>query len=151
MPIAGLAVRAIGGGRGGHAAERAGRGRLQPACHSGASGLGWAVLCLAAAGLLGFAPVLFMVGSTMRYLVDLTPCLMIVAALGAWQVGRAVAGWRVVSKAWWAMVAFLTIFSIGVGLLLGVSGYYDHFFHFNEDLFTAMSGRPYPPAIGDLR
>ena len=37
------------------------------------------------AALLGFAPIPFMLGSTMRYLCDLTPCLLILAAVGFWQ------------------------------------------------------------------
>jgi hypothetical protein len=44
----------------------------------------WLVLTLAAAGGLGFAPVLFLGGSTMRYLADLSPSLGVLAAVGVW-------------------------------------------------------------------
>ena len=104
------------------------------------SALRSAIAMLACAGLMGFAPVLFLVGSTMRYLMELTPCLAILATIGVWQLMAA----RPVSphfrRRFGAVAMSMAIITVGIGLLLGMSGYYEHFAHFNPALLHALGG-----------
>ena len=85
-----------------------------------------------------------MLGSTMRYLCDLTPCLMILAVIGYWQAGRLFR--RRATPARYGpgpLFHFLTgsmvAWSIVIGVLLGVSGYYEHFRVFHNHLFGSHS------------
>jgi hypothetical protein len=98
------------------------------------------------ASLLGFAPVLFMVGSTMRYLVDLTPCLLIVATIGVWQRGRKLSDDPRARRRFSHTVVALGAYSVAVGVLLSFSGYYDHFFTRNHKWFGRLSYRTTSPA-----
>lgn len=88
------------------------------------------------AGVLGFAPVLFMIGSTQRYLADLTPSLTIVAAVGMWRLGARPAVRRL---AYPVAVAF-AVLSVGVGVLMSIEGYSGHFRYYNPDLFQRLGG-----------
>jgi hypothetical protein len=98
------------------------------------------------ASLLGFAPVLFMVGSTMRYLVDLTPCLLIVATMGVWQRDRGLRDDPRARRRFSRTVVALAAYSVAVGFLLSFSGYYDHFFTRNHKWFGRLSYRTASPA-----
>lgn len=98
-----------------------------------------AVILVASAGLIGFAPVLFMVGSTMRYLLELTPALSILATIGVWQVMAARPDGADCGRRFGAVA--MAIITVGVGLLLGMSGYYDHFAHYNPALFHVLGGQ----------
>jgi hypothetical protein len=82
------------------------------------------VCCLLAASLLGFAPVLFLIGCTMRYLADLTPALVILAVIGLWKCMDAHPTLR---RRFLLEASVLAIWSIGIGVLLGLTGYYRHF------------------------
>ncbi|HEX8912361.1 MAG TPA: hypothetical protein VF796_08365 [Humisphaera sp.] len=100
------------------------------------AGLRLTVLATAAAGGLGFAPCLFMVGSTQRYLMDLWPALAVLVAVGMFQVltpGKP-RGPRFLA------VGALAGWTFAVGLLLGHSGYYDHFRVWNRPWFEALGG-----------
>jgi hypothetical protein len=109
-----------------------------PTCAQEPGGLNWVVLCLLSASLLGFAPVPFMLGSTMRYLCDLTPGLMILAGVGFWQRARETVG-RGAWPRFRAIGLTLAGYSIIVGMLLGVTGYYQHFRNFHPHLFGGIS------------
>ena len=94
-------------------------------------------LLLALAGGLGFAPILFMVGSTQRYLMDLWPAVAVLAAIGLWQLfppGRrpTVAGR--------AVVVGLVAWTLALGVLLGFTGYFDHFRTWNRSLYRSLGG-----------
>jgi len=82
----------------------------------------WMACCLTAASVLGVAPALFLIGSTMRYMADLTPALMILALVGWWQLP---ASWPSARR--FAPALFLAIVSVTIGILLGVIGYQGHF------------------------
>jgi hypothetical protein len=93
------------------------------------------VLMVLVAGV-GFAPVIFMVGSTQRYLMDLWPGAAVLVTLGLWQVfsTRRTAALR-------ATVATLIAWTIALGLLLGFTGYYDHFRTWNRPLYEMLGGQ----------
>jgi hypothetical protein len=99
------------------------------------------VILLACGGVIGFAPVLFLVGSTMRYLLELTPTLSILATIGVWQVMAARAANADFRRRFGAVAMSMAIITVGVGLLLGMTGYYDHFAHYNPALFRGLGGR----------
>ncbi len=100
-----------------------------------------AVILLAVAGLVGFVPVLFLVGSTMRYLLELTPTLSILATIGVWQVMAARPADDIFRRRFGAVATSMAIITVEVGLLLGMSGYYDHLAHYNPALFHALGGQ----------
>jgi hypothetical protein len=109
--------------------------------------LAWCVLCLLVTALLAAGPVLLLLGSTMRYLEDVTPCLTILAAIGFWLMrDRLPARPRRRGLALWA--AFCVLFSIAVGLLLAFSAEGQHFFRHNPDLMAALGATPEPRAVG---
>jgi hypothetical protein len=96
-----------------------------------------AITLLAIGGGFGFAPVLFMVGSTQRYLMDLWPCAAILATVGLWQLfagGRRTVALR-------ATIAVLIGWTITLGLLMGFTGYYDHFRIWNRPLYESLGGQ----------
>jgi len=81
-----------------------------------------------------------MLGSTMRYLCDLTPCLMIVAGIGYWQRATDTAfGGPRRRRIFQAIAVTLAAWSIILGMLLGVTGYYNHFRSFHRQLFGDIS------------
>jgi hypothetical protein len=99
----------------------------------------WFMACLLLAGVLGFAPVLLLVGCTMRYFADLVPSLVIAATVGFWQVDRMLAqrarlrfdvrGLAVIAAGYAALIA----------LMLSISGSEDHFLTHNLALYSRMA------------
>ena len=95
------------------------------------------------ASVFGFAPIPFMLGSTMRYLCDLMPCLLLLACIGLWQAFNmpALRTW-VRGRAWRFFVAGTIVtagWSVAIGILLGITGYYGHFSRFHPYLFGSAS------------
>ena len=118
----------------------------------------WLVASLLAAAALGFLPALSLGGSTMRYLVDLTPPLAVLAVIGLWLGVPAAAGRRHRPKRWarwtWtAGVGVVAAYSVVVSGLLSFTGYLDHFENNNWPVIAAARsalpsfGGP-PPAAG---
>ena len=97
----------------------------------------WLTLSLTAAVVLGFFPALTIEGSTMRYLLDMIPACTVLAALGMWWI-MALAG---PARAKWiaAALAIFAALQCVMGLLLGLSGYYQHFATFNPKLYHTMA------------
>lgn len=77
---------------------------------------------LATAAVLGGAPAFFLLAATMRYMGDFTPCLVILAVIGLWQLP---AHWPAARRL--ALPTILASISIAIGLLLAVIGYQAHF------------------------
>jgi hypothetical protein len=94
------------------------------------------LLALAAAvGLL--LPVTTFFYWTMRYLGDLAPALSVLAAIGIWRLRRR---WPAARGLLIATVAILLAYTCFVGLMLAVTGYYDHFRTHNPDLYFRLYG-----------
>jgi hypothetical protein len=118
--------------------------------------LQWAIL---SAGVLGFAPVLMMIGSTQRYLADLTPPLAVAATLWfATKMARPAPiddladdlndelprRGRDPRRLAGAVFVSLGLMTIGIGLLVCVEGYSAHFRMNNRPLFDQLC----PQGIG---
>lgn len=90
----------------------------------------WLTAALLVASLVGSLPVLFLIGSTMRYLADITPALVILAVIGVWRLiaGRPAS----VARRILGLFVALSAFSIAVGVLLALEGYDRHFHMFHR-------------------
>lgn len=90
---------------------------------------------LLVAGVLAFAPILAAVGSTQRYLMDLWPCAAILSAIGLWTLleTRRHIFVRIA-------IAACLVWTISLGLLLSVSGPYDHLKTWNPTLYGQLGG-----------
>jgi hypothetical protein len=101
----------------------------------------WLISTLSLAALLGFAPVLPMIGSTMRYLMDFAPAATVLATIGFWQTMR----WtetRVVLRNIICTIVFLVvIYEAVIGSLMSVTGYYGHFQYYNPHLYKSLVAR----------
>ena len=95
----------------------------------------WAALAIY---LVGSAPLLFLKVATMRYEHDFASGLLLIAIFGSWRLLASPAsarGRRVV--AW--IYGGLAVSTIVAGVLLGFTGYFDHFKRHNPDLYYALS------------
>jgi hypothetical protein len=95
----------------------------------------WLTLCVLAGALLGFLPALAVQGSTMRYLMDTVPCLTILAALGYWHLLADKPRW---GRAIHTILILIIFLQSVLGLLLGWTGYRNHFATFNPGLNNAL-------------
>jgi hypothetical protein len=99
----------------------------------------WTAITLSGAFLLAFAPILLFIAGTMRYLGDVVPLLVLLSTVGFWlgaqflEYKPALHGWFVV------LVVVLMLFSVGVSVLLAVTGYEARFEHLNPVLFEQIS------------
>jgi hypothetical protein len=109
-------------------------------------GVCWLVVALLFAAVLGFLPVLLMIGSAQRYLADLTPPLVIVAMIALWQMTDLRRVTPATARRTFAVVIPLAAISILVGVLISIEGYGGHFRFFNPELFERLSGRHIPIA-----
>jgi hypothetical protein len=101
--------------------------------------------------VLAFVPVLLMVGSTMRYLADVWPCLAILSVVGVWQRQRTLTFSGATSRSRFTfntVVLSLASWTVLVGMLLAITGYYDHFLHYHPNLFAPLSYRTRPAILG---
>ena len=98
----------------------------------------WLFLTLWISLLLGLAPVLPMIGSTMRYLMDFVPAATILATIGFWQTLRWTRTKPALRTALCSAVFLLVIGQAIIGSLLAVTGYYGHFKTFNPDLYNRL-------------
>jgi hypothetical protein len=85
-------------------------------------------------GTLAFAPILLAIGSTQRYQMDLWPSLAILTSLGLWYaLDRGTILLR-------AIAVTMLIWTLGLGLLMSASGYYQHLKTWNPPLYRQLGG-----------
>jgi len=101
----------------------------------------WLVASLLSAALIGIAPPLALVLSTMRYLMDCAPAAAVLACIGFWYALRGVRDRPVLRGAFIAAVILIVLAEIVLGLLMGVSGYLEHFKLHNSQLYEVMVRR----------
>lgn len=105
----------------------------------------WLLAALSAAAVLGFLPVLLMIGSSQRYLADLTPPLVpVLMAMACALTDPRRTGPRA-ARRWFAALVALAGVSAAAGLLLAFEGYAGHFRVQHPELFESLSG-PLPDA-----
>lgn len=94
---------------------------------------------LAIGGVLAFAPTLLFVFATARYIADMAPVLVILAALGVWRLRSARSGKG--ETTWWvgALAWFLGLISIAMSLTLAFPGYLMRFERLNPELFERIT------------
>jgi hypothetical protein len=105
-----------------------------------AGDLRWLILVLTAAAVLGFVPVLLMIGSSQRYLADLTPPLEPVLMILVWRLTGDRAASPRAARRWLALTVSLAGVSAVAGVLLAVEGYAGHFRIQHPELFDRLSG-----------
>ena len=93
---------------------------VPPPDTAGASS-GWLVLCLLGAAVFGAFPAIFMPAAILRYQLDATPLLLILAMLGVWQGADALSRRPLARQAWLILAAFLATFTAASGVLYGVA------------------------------
>jgi hypothetical protein len=81
----------------------------------------WIVICLFCSALFSFMPVLLHQMSTMRYLADMTPSMVILAVIGVWQSHHLLKYKPLGSKVWYALIVGLPLVSVVAGILLSPS------------------------------
>jgi len=107
------------------------------------------VTMLLLAAVLGFVPVLLMIGSSQRYLADLTPSLIVIATLAAAALIADAATPRKAARRH-AFVATLTVLTCVVGVLIGIEGY-SRQFRFHNPSFYRSLGADVPAFNPDLQ
>jgi hypothetical protein len=98
----------------------------------------WLTQSLAAAAILGIAPVLIVSISTMRYLLDALACFTLLAAIGYWRILRRLENRPAARKAFQGIVLMVLLSQCVMGLLLACSRYYDQLMTQIPDLFIHL-------------
>jgi hypothetical protein len=89
-----------------------------------ARGLLWCAAALAIAATAGILPALTFFTSTMRYLGDAAPGIVLLGTLGAWSLVDELGRWRWPRRAAVLLCLLLAAHTVAVGLLLGFQGYH---------------------------
>jgi len=110
-----------------------------PGFHSDRSMKVWIVASLISAVVLGIAPALALVLSTMRYLMDITPALSVLACIGFWQALRTLAKRPALKASLCVFVILIILLQTTVGLLMGINGYLKHLEMHNYALYAKLA------------
>jgi hypothetical protein len=100
---------------------------------------GWLITSLISAAVLGIAAPLTLVLSTMRYLMDCTPALSVLACIGFWKTLQVLRNRSRVKTIVCSAVVLIVVAQSILGLLMGVTGYYEHFRLHNSVLYSEMA------------
>ena len=93
------------------------------------------------AAVLGFAPVLLMIGSSQRYLADFTPPLVIVAMVAIWHLTDVRRVNPRTARRHLTIFTCLAGMTVAIGVLISIEGYGAHFRLKNASLFESLGGR----------
>jgi hypothetical protein len=99
----------------------------------------WSVLALSLTGLFTLAPILVFISSSMRYVEDAVPALVLLSTIGIWQAIRSLSGRRFSRTSLLSMVFIICLISIIFGLLLGISSHAHRFITYNQGLYDQLS------------
>ena len=95
-------------------------------------------LLLLAAGAAAAVPALTFPAGTMRYINDFSHLFILAAVLGLWSIILGVRDNPVLRRALVGLSWMLAAVSVGISLMLGITGYYNHFELHNPALFQAL-------------
>ena len=126
----------------GAAVVRLRRRHVEPARNARSAIFVWLVTSCGAIWLLAAVPALGVWTATMRYEGDVTPSALLLAFLGFWSALTMLRerGARVVAHALCALAVALWVYSVGVGVALGLQGgYYRAIKAHNPVLYTRMT------------
>ena len=99
----------------------------------------WIVVALACVAISIFTPLLLFVATSMRYLTDGLPVLLLLATLGMW-IGICELKDRRLGRLIFSILVWgITLYSAVIGLLLSVTGYHARFENLNPDLFDRLT------------
>jgi hypothetical protein len=98
----------------------------------------WCLICFATGGTLALIPVTPLFIATMRYLADITPCMVLLGIVGAWSLYELCRDSRWLRRAVVVVALAVGLFTIGVGTMQGFQGYYAHFRKNNPQLWNSM-------------
>lgn len=105
---------------------------------------GWLAVILSGAAVLELGVMLLFFCSSMRYELDILPTLALLAGLGTWFV----LGTLRKKPGWWGLfvigVLILSFATLGIGFLMGFSGYNNHFEAANPGLYYSLMHFFYP-------
>lgn len=99
----------------------------------------WTAVVLLGAALLAFIPILLFIVTTMRYLADCIPILMVLSAFGFWHGGRVLANRRWALALYQLVGACLGAITVILSLLLAITSYAARFEHLNPALFDLLT------------
>jgi len=100
---------------------------------------GWLYLVLVVTAGLTLIPILIISYSTMRYLLDMLPMLLILASIGFAYCLQEFGQKRLNRIGFFLSGICLSGYSAIIGVLLGVTGYFANFEYFNPELFDRIS------------
>ncbi|MGB2897468.1 MAG: hypothetical protein WBB65_15070 [Anaerolineales bacterium] len=99
----------------------------------------WIVVALACVVISIFTPLLLFVATSMRYLTDGLPVLLLLATLGMW-IGICKLKDRRLGRLIFSILVWgITLYSAVTGFLLSVTGYQARFEHLNPELFERLT------------
>jgi hypothetical protein len=95
----------------------------------------WLIIALLGAMILEFSPLLVFHTTTMRYLTDFVPTLVLLSTIGSYQVYRQTSEHTARRKAFLTVLIITALISALLGFLLSVTGYAARFENLNPELF----------------
>jgi len=101
----------------------------------------WMIATLASAAVLGIAMPLLLLISTMRYSLDCTPALCVLACIGFFETLDRFRDRPRWIRSIYVSVAGIVILQSVLGILMGFTGYYQHFKTFNPNLYAELVQR----------
>gem|GEM_PF-251478 len=98
----------------------------------------WLIITLIGAGVLELLPLLFFLYTTMRYLADFVPTLVLLSTIGSYQGYRMTLKHAAKRKAFLTILLLTALISALLGFLLSVTGYAARFENLNPELFEKI-------------
>jgi len=91
------------------------------------------------AAILLFFPTLLFIVCTMRYEADVVPILALLSAIGFWLGFERLHSMRFLRHLYTISAISLLLYTVGIGMLLAITGYQARFEHFNPGLFDQLT------------
>jgi hypothetical protein len=99
----------------------------------------WIAFTLIGAVVFASGPILLYMTSSMRYLADVIPLLVLLSTFGFWQGVQSLIKYPGFRRLFVTLAVLLAVFSVAISLLLAVTGYEARFEHLNPVLFDQLT------------